>query len=138
VYGSLTVILAAIYFGSIIGLQALVSAITGHFSLASQSPLALVASTLIIYALFRPLQRRLQQLIDRRFYRRKYDAARTLAAFSTTLRGEVDLSQLSEQLLNVVQETMQPAHVSLWIRPSAGSSKSAVADRQEAREGSGG
>ena len=119
VYGSLTTILAAIYFGSVIGLQALVSAITGHFTLASQSPIVLVASTLIIAALFQPLRRRLQQLIDRRFYRRKYDAARTLAAFSAMLRHEVDLSELHEQLLTVVEETMQPAHISLWLRSSS-------------------
>ncbi len=118
VYGSLTAILAAIYFGSVIGLQVLVSAITGHLSLASQSPLALVASTLIIAALFQPLRRRLQQLIDRRFYRRKYDAARTLAAFTAMLRNEVDLIELREQLLTIVEETMQPAHISLWLRPS--------------------
>jgi hypothetical protein len=116
VYGSLTAILAAIYFGSVIGLQALVSTITGHFSLASQSPLALVASTLIIAALFMPLRRRLQQIIDRRFYRRKYDAARTLAAFSAMLRHEVDLGELHDHLLAVVEETMQPEHISLWLR----------------------
>jgi hypothetical protein len=119
VYGSLTAILAAIYFGSIIGLQALVSEITGHFSPGSQSPLALVASTRFSAALFRPLQRRLQRLIDRRFYRRKYDAARTLANFSAMLRHEVDLAELHEQLLAVVEETMQPSHISLWLRPSS-------------------
>lgn len=118
VYGSLTAVLALIYFGSVIGLQALVSAITGHFSIASQSPVVLVASTLIIAALFTPLRRRLQQIIDRRFYRRKYDAARTLAAFSAMLRHEVDLGELREQLLAVVEETMQPTHISLWLRTS--------------------
>ena len=119
VYGLLTAVLAVIYVGSIIGLQALVSTITGHFSLASQSPLVLVVSTLVIAALFQPLRRRLQQIIDRRFYRRKYNAARTLAAFSAMLRDEVDLGELHEQLLAVVEETMQPVHISLWLRASS-------------------
>ena len=116
VYGTLTVLLALIYFGLVIGLESLVRLLTGQ---ALQSPVVIVASTLAIAALFRPLHRRLQILIDRRFYRRKYDAARTLAAFSSTLRNEVDLEQLSDQLVAVVQETMQPAHVSLWLRPPA-------------------
>ena len=117
VYGILTGSLALIYTGCVIGLQALVHLFTGQVSI-SQSPIAIVISTLAIVALFRPLRRRIQAIIDRRFYRRKYDAARILKAFSTTLRHEVDLGQLHEHLLNVVQETMQPAHVSLWLRKS--------------------
>lgn len=79
--------------------------------------MVLVGSTLIVAALFQPLRQHIQQIIDRRFYRRKYDAQKTLAAFSTVLRGEVDLDQMREQLLAVVEETMQPASLSLWIRP---------------------
>ncbi|HLV98887.1 MAG TPA: hypothetical protein VKT82_09445 [Ktedonobacterales bacterium] len=112
VYGSLTALLGALYAGLIIGLQALASILTG----LDQSPLALVISTLAIAALFQPARRRLQNLIDRRFYRQKYDAEKALAAFSATLRSEVDLEEVRAQLLAVVQETMQPAHVSLWLR----------------------
>lgn len=114
VYGTLTGILALIYFGCVVLLQQLVNGATGQ---VGQSPLIIVGSTLAIAALFQPLRRRIQWIIDRRFYRRKYDAARTLAAFSATLRNEVDLSELREHLLGVVQETMQPSHVSLWLRP---------------------
>jgi hypothetical protein len=109
VYGALTALLALIYFGLVFILQSLVRAITGQIS---QTPLVIVGSTLVIAALFHPLRRRIQQVIDRRFYRRKYDAARTVEAFSATLRNEVDLSQLREHLITVVQETMQPAHAS--------------------------
>jgi hypothetical protein len=116
VYGSLTVTLALVYFGLIISLQSLVHLVTGTIS---EQPLVIVASTLAIAALFQPLRRRIQIVIDRRFYRGKYDAARTLAAFSATLRNEVDLQQLREHLVTVVEETMQPSHVSLWLRSPA-------------------
>jgi hypothetical protein len=113
VYSLLTGILAGVYFGSIISLQAL---LRGLFHQTSE--VAIVISTLFIGALFQPLRKRIQAIIDRRFYRRKYDAARTVAAFSATLRHEVDLNQLGEHLVAVVEETMQPAHVSPWLRPS--------------------
>jgi hypothetical protein len=116
VYGSLTAILVLVYFISVLALQSLVSVFTGHLSSESQTPVVIVASTLGIAALFQPLRRRLQALIDRRFYRSKYDAARTIAEFSKTLSNEVDLNQLKQDLLAVVQETMQPTHVSLWLR----------------------
>ena len=113
VYGTLTALLALIYAGLVIGLQSLLHGLTGQ---AAENPLAVVASTLVIAALFNPLRQRIQAFIDRRFYRRKYDAARTLEAFSATLRNEVDLDRLSEQLVAVVQETMQPTFLSLWLR----------------------
>ncbi len=115
VYGSLTVLLALVYFGLVIGLEPVVRLVSGQ---GKQSPVIIVASTLAIAALFQPLRGRIQRIIDRRFYRSKYDAAHTLAAFSATLRNEVDLQQLRERLVTVVEETMQPSHVSLWLRSS--------------------
>jgi hypothetical protein len=112
VYGALTVVLVAVYFGGIVVLQRSFVALTGQ-----QSTLAIVASTLLIAALFTPLRRRVQSFIDRSFYRRKYDARKTLEAFSAKLRNETDLNALSGDLVGVVRETMQPAHVSLWLRP---------------------
>jgi hypothetical protein len=117
VYGTLSGTLALIYFGSVIGLQFVLHGITDG------NQLALVISTLAIAALFQPLRRRIQDGIDRRFYRRKYDAARVLNAFSATLRNEVDLNMLTEQLVSVVEETMEPTHVSLWLRGPESSNK---------------
>jgi hypothetical protein len=114
VYGSLTAMLAVVYFGGVATTQAIFRALTGH---AQQPQLAIVVSTLVIAALFTPLRRRIQSFIDRRFYRSKYDARKTLEAFSLTLRDETDLEALSGDLVGVVRETMQPAHVSLWLRP---------------------
>jgi hypothetical protein len=121
VYGTLTILLALIYFGFVIGFQTLVHLFPGQ---VAQSPIVIVASTLTIAALFQPLRHRIQIIIDRRFYRHKYDAARTVQAFSETLRNEVDLDDLSNQLGAVVQETMQPTHVSLWLRKSGQERKS--------------
>src|SRR6266700_4713724 len=112
VYSTLTVLLATVYFGLVFAMQSILRGL-----ISQTNGVALVVSTLAIAALFQPLRHRIQSLIDRRFYRRKYDAARTLATFSATIRDEVDLNQLRERLLAVVEETMQPAHVSLWLCP---------------------
>jgi hypothetical protein len=114
VYGSLTVSLALLYFGAVTAMQTIFRAVTGQ---AEQSQLAIVGSTLVIAALFNSLRHRIQSFIDRRFYRRKYDAVKTLEAFSMKLRDETDLDALSNDRVGVVRETMQPAHVSLWLRP---------------------
>ncbi len=114
IYGSLTAMLALLYFGSVVALQAVFRLLTGQ-----GDQLAIVASTLGIAALFVPVRRRIQQVIDRRFYRGKYDAEKVLAAFGATVREEVDLERLTRKLLAAVQETMQPASVSLWLRKDA-------------------
>jgi hypothetical protein len=114
VYGALTATLALIYFGGVAAAEAIFRVLTAQ---EQQPQLAVVVSTLVIAALFIPLRRRIQLFIDRRFYRRKYDARKTLEAFSAKLRDETDLDALSDDLVGVVRDTMQPAHVSLWLRP---------------------
>jgi cytochrome b subunit of formate dehydrogenase len=116
VYGSLSATLVVLYFVSIVLLQSLFVVLIGE-----KSTLAVVASTLVIAALFNPFRRRIQSVVDRRFYRRKYDARKTLESFSTQLRNETDLDALGDDLVGVVRETMQPAHVSLWLRPDTAS-----------------
>ena len=123
VYGTLTVTLALVYLGGVVVLQETFRALTGQ-----ESQLAIVASTLLIAALFVPLRRRVQSFIDRRFYRRRYDAARTLQDFSGRLRERTDLDDLRAELLGVVRETVQPEHASLWLRPAS------QPDRKEAVE----
>ena len=112
VYGSLTVALALVYFGGVTTTQAILRELAGQ-----ESTLAVVASTLAIAALFSPLRRWVQAFVDRRFYRRKYDARKTLEAFSAKLRDETDLTAVNDDLVEVVSETIQPAHISLWLRP---------------------
>jgi len=111
VYGPLTAVLVFAYLGTVVSSQYVVRAVTGQ-----ESQIAIVASTLAIAALFNPLRRRIQAFIDRRFYRKKYDAARTLETFSKRLRNDKDLEQLNAELISVVRETVQPVHVSLWLR----------------------
>lgn len=111
VYTAVSLVLALVYFGGVVVIQALLRPVTGQ-----GSELAIVGSTLAIAALFNPLRRRVQHQIDRRFYRRKYDAAQVLATFNAAVRNEVDLNELTAELLHVVERTIQPAHVSLWLR----------------------
>ena len=114
VYGSLTLMLALVFFGGVTSTQIVFTALSGQEQLPQ---LAIVVSTLVIAALFTPLRRRIQSFIDRRFYRRKYDARKTLEAFGSRLRDETDLDALSNDLVGVTRSTMQPEHVGLWIRP---------------------
>ena len=118
VYVSLTATLVAFYLGGVVLLQRLFVLLTGQ-----QSTLAVVASTLLIAALFNPLRRGLQSFVDRRFYRKKYDAAKTLATFNSRLREETDLDSLRDEVLGVVRETMQPEHASLWLRTHTAGAK---------------
>ena len=120
VYGALTIMLGAGYVGGVAATQRIFHALTGQ---EEQPQLAIVVSTLVIAALFNPLRHRIQSFIDRRFYRSKYDARKTLEAFSAKLRDETDLDALNAELVGVVRETMQPAHVSLWLRPDTASKK---------------
>jgi hypothetical protein len=115
VYGSLTAILALIYVAGVIGVQVIVNTFTQRQT-SEPSPVLIVITTLAVAALFQPLRRRLQRAIDRRFYRAKFDTARTLERFAVTLRSETDLPHLTDDLLGVITETMQPAHLSLWLR----------------------
>ncbi|MFQ6102443.1 MAG: hypothetical protein ACE5OS_14620, partial [Anaerolineae bacterium] len=126
VYGALTGALALVYFGSVVLLQGLFRALTGQ-----ESQIAVVASTLAIAALFNPLHRRVQDFIDRRFYRRKYDAEKVLAEFAATVRDEVDLDKLTGELLRVVEETMQPEFVSLWLAPTADRRRQIAEEHQQ-------
>jgi hypothetical protein len=117
VYGILTASLALVYFSGVAVVQVVFHAFTGH---VEQPQLAVVVSTLRIAALFNPLRRRIKSFIDRRFYRSKYAARKTLEAFAATLSNETDLDALSDDLLTVVRRTMHPTHVSLWLRPETG------------------
>jgi hypothetical protein len=132
VYGPLTAILAALYFGLVIGAQQLTHRLTGQQ--VAQQPVVIVLSTLFIAALFTPLRRWLQRGIDRRFYRSRYDASRTLAAFSASLRSEINAQQLHDHLLAVVEETMQPSSVMLWLRPASEAGQRAAQPRGQGEE----
>ena len=114
VYGALTATLVTVYFAVVVVMQGLIEAVTGH-----QSAIAIVVSTLGIAALFNPLRKRIQKDIDRRFYRKKYDAEKTLQAFALAARDETNLDSLTAELLRVVEETMQPDSLSLWLRERA-------------------
>ena len=118
VYGVLTGTLALVYFGGVATSQVIFRTLTGQEE--QQPQIAVVVSTLVIAALFNPLRHRIQGFIDRRFYRRKYDAAKTLETFGARLRDETDLEALNNELVGVVRETMQPAHVFVWLRSDAG------------------
>jgi hypothetical protein len=131
VYGSLTLMLALVYFGGVTSTQVVFTALTGQ---EEQPQLTIVVSTLLIAALFTPFRHRIQSFIDRRFYRRKYDAAKTLEAFSAKLRTETDLDALSDDLVGVVRETMQPEHVSLWLHPDPEPKARSTALRQFGHE----
>jgi hypothetical protein len=124
VYGLLTVLLGAVYAGGVFGLGQFLNPVTG------ESGLAVAASTLAVAVLFQPARRRVQAVVDRRFNRRRYDAAKIIGAFSTRLRDQLDLDTLSTELVAVVDQTMEPTRVSLWLRPSApgssGTSRSEV------------
>jgi hypothetical protein len=125
VYSMLTLLLALTYWGGVVGLQVVLRPISGE-----GNDLAIVATTLVVAALFLPLRRLIQQFIDRRFYRRKYDAAKTLAAFSDHVRDEVELDRLAGRLVEVVEETLQPAHISLWLRQANEPNRTAPAARE--------
>ena len=114
VYTVLTILLALVYFGVVVLLQAILESTSGE-----QSPIAVVISTLVIAALFAPLRRRVQEVIDRRFFRKKYDAQLVLAQFAQTARDETDMESLTAELVRVVQETMQPESIRLWLPNSS-------------------
>jgi hypothetical protein len=120
VWGAITVLLGLVYFGGVTLFQSIFTALSSNLNLAqAQSPLGIVLSTLAIAALFNPLRKRVQDFVDRRFYRRKYDAEQALASFAALARQEVDLEEISERLLAVVEETVQPESASLWLKPTA-------------------